>query len=370
MNHDANEGAYIPGLTLCERFYHEAIQPVLASEFAGLVYSAALIGPGSEVLGFDTLRSTDHHFGPRAILFLTPEDMAEKHTAIDQALRQGLPRQFMGYSTNFSAPDPADHGVRHAVWAERGPVNHMIEFHTLREYFAHELGVDPTGELSVVDWLTIEEQKLRSLTAGRVFFDGLGQLDALRQKLSFYPQEIWRYLLAAEWQKIAQEEAFVGRAGEVGDEIGSRLVTGRIVQELMRLCFLMERQYAPYSKWFGTGFSRLACSAELSPTLEAALAGANWHEREEGLCRAYALVARMHNRLGITAPVPTEASLYFGRPFRVIHADHIAGLIAETITDDQVRRLPAFVGSVNQFVGSVDVVDRIELCQKLRAVYD
>ena len=62
---------FVPGLTLAELFYKEAVSPVLLKHFSRLRYSAALIGHGSEVLGFDTERSTDHHWGPRVQLFLT-----------------------------------------------------------------------------------------------------------------------------------------------------------------------------------------------------------------------------------------------------------------------------------------------------------
>ena len=40
---------FIPGLTLAERFYREAVRPILDSRFPGLRHSAALIGTGSEV---------------------------------------------------------------------------------------------------------------------------------------------------------------------------------------------------------------------------------------------------------------------------------------------------------------------------------
>jgi len=56
---------FIPGLELSRRFYWEAVRPVLDAEFPGLRHSAALIGTGSEVLGFDTPMSSDHHWGPR-----------------------------------------------------------------------------------------------------------------------------------------------------------------------------------------------------------------------------------------------------------------------------------------------------------------
>jgi hypothetical protein len=361
---------FLPGLTLCERFFHEAIQPILERDFPGLAYSAALIGPGSEVLGFDTPRSTDHHYGPRAILFLNPDDLPTLGPRVDEALRQQLPVQFSGLSTNFSAPDPNDNGVRHPLSVQSGPVNHMIEIETVQNYFTRQLGLDPCGKLSAVDWLTLEEQRLRSLTAGRVFSDGLGQLEALRARLAYYPRGVWLYLLAAEWQKISQEEAFVGRTGEVGDDLGSRLVTARIVHSLMRLGFMMERQYAPYSKWFGTGFSSLACAAGLTPSLIGALQGSTWLEREEWLSQAYGLVAQMHNDLAITPSVSTHTSNFFSRPFQVIHADQIAARLLQSVQDDEIHRLPAFIGSVNQFVSSVDVLNQAVHCQKLRTLYE
>lgn len=43
---------FIPGLTLCGDFYREAVRPILDDAFPGLPHSAALIGSGSEVLGF------------------------------------------------------------------------------------------------------------------------------------------------------------------------------------------------------------------------------------------------------------------------------------------------------------------------------
>src|SRR5688500_19140241 len=61
---------FIPGLQLSEVLYRESVAPVLAREFPGLVHSAARIGTGSDVLGFDTDRSTDHEWGPRLLLFL------------------------------------------------------------------------------------------------------------------------------------------------------------------------------------------------------------------------------------------------------------------------------------------------------------
>src|SRR6476660_2149747 len=115
---------FIPGLKLCALFYQKEIRPILEKEFPRLRYSAALIGWGSEVLGFDTPLSRDHHWGPRVLLFLSPADYTNLHEKINRTLSLNLPYDFMGYSTSYSQPE--SNGVRHPVRINRGPVNHMI----------------------------------------------------------------------------------------------------------------------------------------------------------------------------------------------------------------------------------------------------
>ncbi len=107
-------------------------------------------------------------------------------------------------------------------------------------------------------------------TVGAVYHDEVG-LQATRDRFDYYPHNVWLYLLMAGWWRIHPEANLVGRAGFVGDELGSALIGSQLVRALMRLCFLMERQYAPYSKWFGTAFSRLDCAADMSPMLWKAL---------------------------------------------------------------------------------------------------
>ena len=48
-------------------------------------YAAALLGPGSEVAGFDTQRSTDHDWGPRLQVFLS-DDSASSAAAVTPPL--------------------------------------------------------------------------------------------------------------------------------------------------------------------------------------------------------------------------------------------------------------------------------------------
>lgn len=81
---------FIPRLQLCEQFYKEVVKTLIETEFHGLKYSAGLLGSGSEVLGFDTERSTDHHWGPRFLVFLSPKDVGKKKQ-ISDFLSKNLP---------------------------------------------------------------------------------------------------------------------------------------------------------------------------------------------------------------------------------------------------------------------------------------
>ena len=314
---------FIPGLQLSEALYREAVAPILAREFPGLVHSAARIGTGSDVLGFDTVRSTDHEWGPRLLLFLSEPDAATQGPAIVETLRHTLPREIRGYPTNFGPTDEAGISVLQPV--ETGPVEHKVEVTTLSRFLQERLGITSAHELDVLDWLTFSEQALLEVTAGAVFHDGLGTLAETRGLLTYYPHDIWLHLLAAQWARISQQEPFVGRTGEVGDELGSALIAADLVQDVMRLGFLMERRYAPYSKWFGSAFARLDVRRAAETAPRRGLAARGWHDRQQHLVHAYEIIAAMHNDLGITEPLSTQASQFHGRPFLVIQAGEFAG---------------------------------------------
>ncbi len=359
---------FVPGLTLCEAFYHEAAKPILERLFPSIPYSAALIGWGSEVLGYDDPQSTDHHWGPRFLLFLSERDREPFGPSISEALANHLPHHFRGYPTGFAAADAA--GVRLPEEAEAGPVHHMIRIDTVRSFFLWYLGCDPRQDLRPVDWLVLEEHKLLAVTRGRVFHDGLNQLEPARQRLAYYPRDLWLYLLASEWQKISQAEHLMGRAGYAGDELGSQLVAARLAHSLMRLGFLMHKRYAPYSKWFGKAFAELEIAERLGPILRRVLTSAEWQAREEHLSQAYEIVAHAHNALGITPPQETRVSPFHTRPYQVIHADAFVSAILAVIADPAVKALGRPIGSVNQFLDSTDILSHTPRCNKLKILWE
>lgn len=360
---------FVPGLLLNERFYREAVRPILADAFPRLRYSAALIGPGSDVLGYDTARSTDHEWGPRLFLVVSTDDHAAHASAIHSVLGDRLPPRFMGYSTHFGPP--GSDGVRTLEPNPGGAIAHKIEVHP-PGLLASWLGVDPFGKLSVVDWLLMPQQKLLEVTSGRVYHDGLGMLASLRANLAYYPRDVWLYILAAQWGRISQQEAFVGRAGEVGDELGSALIAAALVRDLMGLGFLIERRYAPYSKWFGAAFAELACAPLLTPLFQRTLRAETWHDREEALTAAYEVVAERHNSLGITAALDPRTRTYYDRQFQVLFAERFCDALVAEIVDPTVRAIidrAGLIGSVDQVTDNVDALTSTKRLAVLRALY-
>ncbi|HEX8095982.1 DUF4037 domain-containing protein [Jatrophihabitans sp.] len=343
---------FLPGLELSRRFYSDAVLPILQRTLPGIPFSAARLGSGSEVLGLDTDRSTDHEWGPRLQIFLREEDLRTRGESTWQALAEQLPKSFAGWPTHFHAPDGGPIG--HMAETD-GPVNHRIAVTSIAGWFGYELGFDPLGEITALDWLAAPTQRLAENTGGAVFSDGLGQLAEARRRIQWYPDDLWRYALACQWQRISQEEAFVGRAGEVGDELGSAAVAARLVRDLIRLSFLLERRWAPYSKWLGSSFGTLAIAAVLKESLETVLSATTWKDRQTGLCAAYQLLGQAQNRLALSAPVDPSVRPYHYRPYLVLHAERFADALRRGIADPAVRGLPP-LGTIDQVVDSTDVL--------------
>lgn len=361
---------FVPGLQLAEAFYRQAVEPVLQRHAPDLAYSAGLIGPGSEVLGFDDRMSTDHHWGPRAMLFLEESVPADRRRELHDILADELPASFMGYPTNWSEPNPEDKGVQHLGEIGERPVNHRIEMITLAGFLQGYMGIDICNPLTPADWLTLPWQKLRSVTGGGLFRDDLG-IQSVLDRFRWYPQDLWFYVLASCWARIGQEEHLTGRAGWAGDETGSAIIASRLVRDIMRLAFLMERAYPPYPKWFGTAFANLDCAAALQPLLDQILTSHSWQERDAGLAAAYRRLAEMHNALGVTPPVSCTPASFFGRPFMVIYGETVANALCDEIRDPEVQRLARrrLIGSIDLISDNTDFLEDVSRRSELLTFY-
>jgi hypothetical protein len=310
------------------------------------------------VLGFDTGRSTDHDWGPRLLLLLEDEDAGRLAEDVDEVLAGRLPDSFGGYPVRFDVTRDPGGGARHRV-----------EVQGLGGWLTRQLGFDPRGGVTVPDWLGTPWQRLAEVTGGAVFEDQTGEVTRVRTALSWYPRDVWCYVLACQWSRIAAEEAFPGRCAEAGDELGSAVVTARLARDLMGLWLLMNRRYPPYSKWLGRAFALvpgglgpgglgpggepggLGSTGELRAELGAALAASGWPARERHLSRAFVIAAEAHNRLGLTAPLDPATRPYYTRPYQVLDAGRFAGALTRVITDPVVLARPP-IGAASQFLDS------------------
>lgn len=361
---------FIKGLELSRRFYEELIRPILERHDRELPYAAALVGAGSEVLGFDDAMSTDHDWGPSVKLFVRPE-ASHLVDVISELMRHELPHQFLGYSTNFIHA-PEEPGVQVMAITTRGIVNHRVKTYTIDKFIQEFLGWDMHHALHHYDWLSFPSHKLRAFTTGAVHHDGIGDLTRLRALLAWYPDEIWMYIMAAQWARIGEEEHLMGRAGYVGDELGASLIAARLVQDLMRLCFLIERQYPPYAKWFGTAFRHLHCASEISASLRRLQVAETWQQREAAYIEAAEFVAAMHNDLRLTERIAGKGKRFYNRPFQVIDGGRFADALLTRITDKDLRRLldnPSILGTIDQFSDDTGLRVASGWRERIRAIY-
>ena len=157
-------------------------------------------------------------------------------------------------------------------------------------------------------------------------------------------------MIASQWHRLAQEEAFVGRAREVGDHQGALLIEARLRRDLIRLVLLLHRSYPPYSKWLGSTFAKLIFELPDGPT-------------------AFSAVAELHNRTGLTDSLDTALRNYYSRPYAVLDCQRFADATRETIRASQLRAFP-LIGNVDQVTDSVDILNDNGLSHKLRDLYE
>lgn len=359
--------AFVPGLDLARMLYAE-VRPVLAEH--GLAHTAALVGPGSDVLGLDDATSTDHDWGPRLQVLLSARDHAAHAQDLHEELRHRLPAEVGGWTTRAAAPG-ADGTRGLGPASATGPVDHRVQILTLDTLLRRLLGpVDPRAPMTAADWLVVPQQRLLELTSGAVFHDDLG-LEAVRSRVAYYPHDVWLYQQAAAWSAIGQDEHLAPRAGLAGDDLGSRLITARLCRTAVQLAFLQERTYAPYDKWLGTALARVGPAATLRAAITSTLTADGWMVRQERLRAVLVELLRRHNALGLTDTVPERTVPFHGRPFEVADGATVARLLAAAVTDPEVRALCGrpLVGGIDLVTASTDLTSDADRTDALRGLY-
>ena len=117
--------------------------------------AAALIGYGSEVLGNDDDLSKRYGWGPRLVLFLSPDDHQTSGRRLLESLQKHIPTTFLGHPTRYT-----DHGPPQPTGNPEGPIG--IAVTACERFLALYLGLSridfTVRPLPSREWLLIPER--------------------------------------------------------------------------------------------------------------------------------------------------------------------------------------------------------------------
>jgi hypothetical protein len=327
----------LDGLGLARAFWFGAVRLVLDEHAPGVPRAAARVGSGSEVLGLDDVMSRDHDWGLRLQVFVS----SDHRTDVARLLQDHLPDLFEGHPTKIRFT-----GQEHTALA--------LDVMTVEELVDSRLGFDPRSGGDVLDWLSLTGQAVLEVTAGEVFEDTHGALTDLRHALAWYPHDVWRYVVACDWQRIEQELPLMQRAGDRGDELGSRVIAARLVNAAVHLAFCLCREWMPYSKWTGTRFRDLPVPAQLGENLNGTLHAQHWRSRAQHLAGALTVLADLQTGAGLSTVQPVCVP-FWDRPY--VHIDpSLVPSVLGSISDPRVQSMPAGIGSIEQLSDNVDLL--------------
>ncbi|MCR4708888.1 MAG: DUF4037 domain-containing protein [Clostridiales bacterium] len=243
------------GLEISKKYYEEYGLPMLKEQFPDLLplVACGLFGSGSECLGFDDEASQDHDFEPGFCIFIPGEDKVDRRTAflLERAYAK-LPKEFMGFRRSLMSPVG---GARHGV-------------QRTDEFFTEKIG-SPDGILTISQWLSLPEQSLLECTNGEIFTDDYGEIRQIRERLAFYPEDIFLKKLAGQLLLMAQSGQYnYMRCLSHGETAAAQLAVNEFVKSTISVLFLLNRRYQPYYKWSFRALRQLPKLSILAELLE------------------------------------------------------------------------------------------------------
>lgn len=310
------------GLELCEKFYFEYGEPMLKERFAPLLphIAVGLCGGGSECFGYDDNISADHDFEPRFCIFLPSEKIVDRKSEFElERAYAKLPRTYLGYRRDTVAP----------VGGNRCGVIRM-------ENFLLEKTGSADGNLPLKAWFSIPEQALIEATNGKIFFDGSGELTAIRSRLAYFPNDV-------RLKKLAGHIWLMGQAGQYnysrcvsrGDTAAAQLCATEFVKSTLSVIFLLNRRYLPYYKWSFHALRDLDLLSDLYEPMEYLISSGNTSGEAE---------TKQKIINGIFADVIAELRAQALTDFTDDTAEGHALSVNRRITDGNVRNLHILYG--------------------------
>ncbi len=121
--------------------------------------------------------------------------------------------------------------------------------------------------------------------------------------------------------------------------MGVKTISARLVNYIMKICFYLEKEYVPYSKWIGTAFKRLKSYPSVEPNLKRLLGENDPEKIENYLVAAYEKLVELHNERTDLPRLDNKIQNFFGRPYRVIFAETIVQKLKEAVNDSYLKNV-------------------------------
>jgi hypothetical protein len=168
----------------------------------------------------------------------------------------------MGFKRTVDAPVG---GSRHGVFR-------------IGDFFSGKVGA-PDGHLQLREWFLVPEQGLAEATNGKIFRDDSGEVSAIRDRLSYYPEDV-------RLKKLAGNLLVMGQSGQYnyprcisrGDTAAAQLAVNEFVKSALNVIFLINKKYCPYYKWVFRALKDLPILSELYSDLEYLISSPNDEE--------------------------------------------------------------------------------------------
>lgn len=252
------------GLGIAEDFFRQWGLPAIQERWPSLVGNMAAGRIfGSDVLGGDDEVSRDHNWGPQFHIWLHSDDYVAMGLKIEEAL-------------NGAAPNPWN-GFRVAGGGDKSVHVHNIET------YCNEVFHGQYADFRNPPWeyLKDHESNLYFIRHGAIWHDPASLLGEVQSVLHFYPKQCYLQRLKEECFRVWHhgEYNFVQRMVKRADPIACAICLGEFISGVMKLCFLISKDYAPYWKWLAFEFRKREESCNIAVLLDSLARDADLHRQ-------------------------------------------------------------------------------------------
>ena len=246
----------LTGLEMARTYFEEWGYPFLQKNFSSISDRvAAGIWRGSQIFEADDALSRDHGWGATFTLVLTEMDFRSTAEPLKQALQKNAPTAWKGIPTHSDAE---------------------IIVTSVDRFFKYLVGFStPPDDAS--QWLEgfqfrfgTRETELYLIRHGHLFHDPLGEFTARQALFMHYPPDVRLRRINQELLSVWHfgQYNFIDRLSKRNDLVANAIALGHFTEAVMRLCMLLDDDYAPYWKWLAFEFRKHRIAQFLDPRLK------------------------------------------------------------------------------------------------------